>query len=215
MFNNMKRIISVFAAASLLAGAASAQSLGNLVSSLAGSSNAANTISNVIYAFTGNTQAVSLPGTWSYTGPAISVGGENALANVAGTVASSSVESKVSGYLEKVGIRSGAVTFVFNEDLSFTCTIKSIPLQGTWRTISDGNKVQLQFGKTMKYLSMTGTLTSTATGCKMLFDGKRFLDFVKKAMTYVGNADGTASAITSLAGSYDKLQIGFNLSRKK
>ena len=93
----MKRIISVFAAASLLAGAASAQSLGNLVSSLAGSSNAANTISNVIYAFTGNTQAVSLPGTWNYTGPAISVGGENALANVTGTVASSSVESKVSG----------------------------------------------------------------------------------------------------------------------
>lgn len=191
-----------------------AQSLGNLVSSLAGSSNVANTVSNVIYAYTGNTQAVALPGSWTYTGPAVALGSDNVISNVAGAAASTSVESKISEYLEKVGITGGAVEFTFNEDLTFTCTIKNIPVSGTWRTISDGNKVQLQFGKQMKYLSMTGALSGTLTGCKMLFDGKKFLEFVKKAMTYVGKANTTAAAVSSLAGNYNNMQIGFSLAKK-
>ena len=211
----MKKTFTVIAALAAFAATSKAQSLGSLVSSLAGSSNVAGTISNVIYAYTGNTTAVSLPGSWTYTGPAISLESDNALSKIAGTAASASAESKVSGYLEKVGIRSGAVAFTFNEDLSFSCTIKNIPLSGTWRTIDDGSKVQLQFGQNMKYLSMTGTLEGTAGGCKMLFNGKKFLDFVKKAMTYVGKADSTVGAISSLAGNYDSIKIGFNLSKKK
>ena len=76
----MKKIYAIAASCLMLAGVnASAQSLGNLLGGLTGGNTDAgsllNSVSNVIYAFTGNTQAVSLPGTWNYGGAAIALGG--------------------------------------------------------------------------------------------------------------------------------------------
>ncbi len=214
----MKKLIVVLSATAMFAGAAAAQGLGSLLGglgSLTGNSNLGETISNVIYAYTGNLEAVALPGTWAYTGPAVSLGGDNVLTNVAGTAASGSVESKVSSYLEKYGIKPGQFDITFNEDLTFSCTIKNVPITGTWKTLSDGNKVQLQFGKAMKYLSLTGALKKTSSGCQVLFEGKKFLDFAKKAMTIVGKADSTIGAVSSLAGNFSSMQIGCKLTKKK
>ena len=169
----------------MLAGVnASAQSLGNLLGGLTGGNTDAgsllNSVSNVIYAFTGNTQAVSLPGTWNYGGAAIALSGDNVVSNLAGSAVSSGVESKIDGYLSKIGIAPGAMTFTFNEDLTFVCTIKGIPINGTWRTLEDGNSVQLQFGKTLKFLNLTGSLKKTATGCEVLFQSSKFLTFLTR-----------------------------------
>jgi len=197
----------------MLAGAVSAQGLGSLLGSLGNSSDILGTVSKVVYAYTGNTNAVSLPGNWTYTGSAISLGGDNALTNVAGTAVSSGIESKVDGYLQKVGLKAGVMKFTFNEDLSFTCTIMNVPITGTWRTLDDGKSVQLQFGKTMKFFSMTGSLENTPDGCKMLFNGKKFLSFIKTALAYVGKQNQTAGAISSLAGNYNNMKIGFSLKK--
>lgn len=211
----MKKVIAIFAAAAMFAGAAQAQSLGNILGSLAGKSGVGETISNVIYAYTGNTTAVALPGTWTYTGPAVALGGDNVLTNVAGTAASSSVESKVSEYLKKYGITPGNFTITFNEDLTFSCKIKNVPISGTWKTLNDGNSVQLQFGKAMKYLSLTGALKGTANGCEVLFEGKKFLDFAKKALEVVGKADSSIGAVSSLAGNFSSMKIGCKLTKSK
>lgn len=56
----MKKIFAIIAAATLFAGAAQAQGLGNILGALGGNSNLGNTINSVIYA---------------YTGPVISLGG--------------------------------------------------------------------------------------------------------------------------------------------
>ena len=79
----MKKFLTVIAASMMLAGAVSAQNLGGLLGSLGKSSDILGTVSKVVYAYTGNTNAVSLPGNWTYTGSAISLGGDNALSNVA------------------------------------------------------------------------------------------------------------------------------------
>lgn len=221
----MKKIAALLVAGLVLVNFnAKAQNLGGLLggvlSSATGSSqnggkagNILNTISNVVYAYTGNTTAVSLPGNWNYAGSAIALGSENQLSNIAGAATRGTIETKVDEYLGKVGLTAGAMKFTFNEDLTFTCTVKGIPVNGTWRTIEDGKKVQLQFSKTLKKLSMTGTLKSTATGCEMLFEGKKFLNFVKTILTYAAKQNAAASSIASLAGNYDNMQIGFKLDR--
>lgn len=208
---------ALFASAALIAAlTAGAQNLGSILGSLGGSKSGdiLNTVSNVVYAFTGNTTAVSLPGTWTYTGAAVALGSENVLSNVAGAAASGTIESKVDGYLKNIGLTAGAATFTFNEDLSFSCTLRGVPLTGTWRTINDGKTVQLQFGKTLKYMNMTGTLKGTATGCEMLFEAKKFLSFMKTALAVVAKQSSTASTFSSLAENYNDMKIGFKLNRK-
>ena len=211
----MKKIFAIIAAATLFAGAAQAQGLGDILGALGGNSNLGNTINSVIYAYTGNTTAVVLPGTWTYTGPAISLGGSDVITNIAGAAANSTIENKISTYLEKYGLRPGQFTITFNEDLTFTCTIKNVPITGTWKTLDDGNKLQMQFGKAMKDLSLTGALKNTGSGCEVLFNGKKFLDFAKKALDIVSKAESAAGTISSLAGNFNNMQIGCKLTKKK
>ena len=56
-------------------------------------------------------------GTWKYSQPAVKLtSSTNALSDVAGSAASSTIQSKIKPYYEKVGIKSGACAFVFKED---------------------------------------------------------------------------------------------------
>lgn len=212
----MKKLVIVLAAAMLAAGtSANAQGLSGLLKSVTGSNNAANTVTSLVRAYTGVTDAVSLPGAWVYASPAVSLEGSGVVANVAGTTAASGIEEKMAEYLSKVGIKAGALSFVFNEDLTFTCTVKNVPLNGTWKTLNDGKSVQLQFGKTLKYLSMTGSLVSSAEGCDMLFEASKFLTFLKSALSAAGSASSTVGAMGSLASNYNGMKMGFSLSKKK
>lgn len=208
----MKKIFALAAAAMMFAGTASAQGLGSLLGSL-GSSGLGDTVSKVIYGFTGNLTAVDLPGNWTYTGSAIAFGSDNVLSNVAGAAASGTVEAKVNSYLEKIGITAGSIQFTFNQDLTFSCTVRGIPVNGTWKTYEDGNKVQLQFGKNLKYLNLDGKLVATSGGCQMLFNGEKFLAFAKNVMAIVGKQNSTIGAISSLAGNYNDMQIGCTLKK--
>ena len=214
----MKKVLAIAAAAMMFASAVSAQNLGSLLGGLGsalGNGKLGDTVSKVIYGYTGNLNAVDLPGNWTYTGSAISFGGDNVLSNVAGAAASGTVESKIDSYLQKIGITAGSMQFTFNEDLTFTCTVRGIPVSGTWQTYDDANRIKLQFGKTMKFLNLDGTLTNTGTGCQMLFNGKKFLQFAKAIMNVVAKQSATASALSGLAGNYNDMQIGFSLKKVK
>ena len=219
----MKKVLAIAAAAMMFATAVSAQNLGSLLGGLGsalGNGKLGDTVSKVIYGYTGNLNAVDLPGNWTYTGSAISFGGDNVLSNVAGAAASGTVESKVDSYLQKIGITAGSMQFTFNEDLTFTCTVKGIPVSGTWQTYDDANRIKLQFGKTMKFLNLDGTLTNTGTKgnpCLIadLFNGKQFLQFAKAIMSVVAKQSATASALSGLAGNYNDMQIGFSLKKVK
>jgi hypothetical protein len=47
----------------------------------------------------------------------------------------------------------------------------------------------------------------------MLFDGSKFLAFAKNVMAVVGKTGDAAATISGLADSYDKMKIGFKLSK--
>lgn len=219
----MKKIYTILAACMLVCTAASAQSsLGNILGALGGSSTGSSstgdilgTLSKVIYSAAGNTTAVNIVGNWTYTGSALSLESDNVLSNVASAAVSGTAEAKVNEYLAKIGVKEGTFKFVFNEDKTFQVTAMGIPVSGTWQTMDDATRIQLQFGKVMKFLNMTGTLKKTGTdSCQILFQGNKFLTFVKTILDYVAKQNSTAATISSLAGNYNNMKIGFSLSKQ-
>ena len=168
-------------------------------------------VTNVVGAAT---NTLSLPGTWIYKGAAVDLKSDNPLSNLAGTAVTSGVETKINNAFEKVGLKEGAVTFVFNDGMSFTCTIFGKTLNGTWKQNTDENKLTLQFGQTMKYLSMTGYYKTTTSGCEILFDANRFLSFLKSALSLVGKSSSTVGAISGISNNYDGMRLGFKLEKQ-
>ena len=189
---------------------ASAQKLGNLLKKAASS----DVVNSVINTYVPGANAVSLPGSWSYNGAAVSLSGETAVSNIAGTAVTSGIENKIDGYLQKIGVKPGAVHFTFNEDKTFTSTILGINLSGTWQINDEAKRVTLQYGKVMKYLSMTGTLTRTSEGCEILFDADRFLTFIKSALSFAGKGSTAASGLSSLTSSYKGMKLGYKLAKQ-
>lgn len=189
---------------------ASAQKLGNLLKKAASS----DVVNSVINTYVPGANAVSLPGSWSYTGAAVSLSGETAVSNIAGTAVTSGIENKIDGYLQKIGVKPGAVHFTFNEDKTFTSTFFGINLSGTWQINDEAKRVTLQYGKVMKYLSMTGTLTRTSEGCEILFDADRFLTFIKSALSFAGKGSTAASGLSSLTSSYKGMKLGYKLAKQ-
>lgn len=226
----MKKVLVIIASAAMMLSAASAnaQSLSTLLNaakSVASSavsqstgvsegtaSSIINAVSKAVYAYTGKTDAVDIIGSWSYLNPAVALDGESTVSALAGTAVSSTIETKINETLTKFGFTAGSVSFVFKEDLTFTCTFRGVPLSGRWKTLNDGASVQLQFGQTMKYLSMTGSLSSTVNGCEMLFDATKFLSFLKTALAYAGQSS-SVSTLSSLANGYKGMKIGFELKK--
>ena len=209
----MKKIITVIALSVALTASANAQSLlGNLLNGLASE----DTVAAVIEGLAGTVYSapVSLNGTYTYNGVAISATSSEGgvLTNLAGTAVTAGMESKADEYLAKVGIKPGAMTFTFNaQDNSFVLNCGPLSLPGTYK-VGEGEKtVTLTFGKTMKYLCMTGTLECTLSGAKMLFTADKLLEFAKKISAQLGEKSNELKAIKSLADGYDNFRVGFKL----
>lgn len=200
----MKRLALIIAIAFAAGISAQAQSLKDILSGAAGSA-----INSVV----GQVATVNLTGSWKYSESSIQLKSDNVLSDVAGNALVSGAESKVNSYLQKIGITSGCMTFEFKEDNTFSCTIKGIPMNGTWSTANEGKRVTLKFGKVMSYLSMSGDLSATTSGCKIMFDASSFLNFMKTAMSYVNKKSGKTSKVSSLAGDYKNLLFGWELKR--
>jgi len=216
----MKKVLSVIALSVAFVATAPAQSLlGGLLGGNTSSqdSNATlSTLGNIISGLAGTVYSapVSLDGTYTYNGVACSASSSegNVLTNLAGTAVTAGMESKADEYLAKIGIKPGAMTFTFNAaDNSFVLNCGPLALPGTYK-VGEGEKtVTLTFGKTMKYLSMTGTLESSLTGAKMLFTADKLLNMMKKISSQLGEKSSQIKAIAGLADGYDQFRIGFKL----
>lgn len=218
----MKKVVVMLGALMLVASTANAQ-ISNLFNSLTNAAKAINQTSgdapkidagSIIGTFLGGTnQVVDLQGTWTYGGVAVGVSGDNVVANLAGSVASSTVESKLDGYLAKIGIKPGVATFTFGSDYNFTIQAGKIPISGTWS--QDTNTVTLKFGKAFTFLSLEGIVKSTANGYEVLFDADKFIAFAEKAAGVVSQIAGN-SAIGTIAGTLSNVKgvkAGFKLSK--
>ncbi len=205
----MKRILTIVALAAAISVQANAQNLSlgstitDLLSSLTGGS--------VVYS-----APISLNGTYSYAGSAVSISQTNGsvVNNLAGSAVSTTIEGKVDDNLAKIGIQPGSMTVTFDRDTeTFIWTVAGIPLPGTFKVGNNEETVTLTFGKNMQFFTLTGNLESTASGAKILFPARRTAAFLKKGATKIGQSEGSLGTITKLADGFDSYKIGFKLAK--
>ena len=220
----MKKIFATIAAMLMLASAANAQSgLGGLLGSIFGGNknteeSVANTAGSILESVLGTVISqnvnVSLPGTWTYAGVASAIETENTLTTLAAGAYKEKLESKMDGYLKKVGIVPGVATLSFNNDNTFT-------IASATKTIASGTytyenkELKMKFGKVYNYLSMTGTVTASTSGAQVLFEAGKFLEFAKKAIKVVGTGkdNSTLSTIAGLSDQVTGLKLGFDMKK--
>ena len=208
----MKKFFSVLALAAVVAVSANAQSnLGGILGNLGNLGNVLTNAAGAIYS-----GPVSLNGTYSYNGIAVSVTSSEGgiISNLAGSAVTSGIESKADEYLAKIGVKPGAMTWTFNNtDNTFTLNVGGISIPGTYK-VGDGEKtVTLTFGKSFQFLDMPGTLESTMSGARLTFTSAKAMAFFKKLAGALSQSSSQISSIAKLADGYDNYRIGFKLSK--
>lgn len=173
------------------------------------------TVKNAVTSVTGGKKITqeNLQGTWMYVNPALKLEGDNALKNVAGSLASTEVEKKMKEYCEKVGIVEGIFNFVFNADSSFTSALKKGSLKGTYAVQEEEKTVVLRYsvGKKLTVTTLTAQAILSGNDLTLLFNADKLLKFLTTISSISDNT--TLKAINKLASEYDGMLLGFDLKK--
>ena len=148
----------------------------------------------------------SLEGTWKYKQPSVSFESQNVFKQLAASVASNSVESKLTEYYEKIGIKKGSTIFNFKADGTYTATIDSKTFSGTYLINQKNNTVTLKIGS-LGLLSVTAYATVSSSNLSLTFDADR----IKTLAATIGGFSSSAvvTSLSALLNSYDGMQVGF------
>ncbi len=229
----MKKILATLSALVLLASVANAQSgLGGLLGSIFGGNKTENTetttsgtdiagtAESVLGALLGTVISqvvpVSLPGTWTYNGVASAIETENALTTIAASTYKEKLETKLDGYLQRIGIVPGVAAITFTEDNTFAIASSTKTIaSGTYTYDTQTKAIVMKLGKVYSYMTMEGTVTATTGGVQVLFDANKFLAFAKKAIKVVGAGkdNSTLNTIAGLSEQVTGLKLGFDMKK--
>lgn len=157
----------------------------------------------------------NIEGNWEFSGSAVKFTGDNVLMNAASELAAGKVEDQLNEYLQKVGIRQGLFSYVFNADGTFTTTFNKMNFSGQYTFSQEEGTIALDYGKNekLKGVSLKTDVSVSLNSMQLLFNADKLLDFISKISSTVG--DSKIGALTSLIDQYDGLKIGFELSRVK
>lgn len=157
----------------------------------------------------------NIEGNWEFSGSAVKFTGDNVLMNAASELAAGKVEDQLNEYLQKVGIRQGLFSYVFNADGTFTTTFSKMNFSGQYTFSQEKGTIELDYGKNekLKGVSLKTDVSVSLNSMQLLFNADKLLDFISKITSTVG--DSKIGALASLIDQYDGLKIGFELSRVK
>lgn len=191
----------------MICGTASAQSLTDLLKKVTTNE----TVKNVVENVTGTVIPVDIKGTWTYSGTAVKFESDDLLKSTAASLAATQVEEKLDSYVAKVGIKAGTFSFTFNEDNSFTATVKGKNFSGTYTLSEDYKTISLIFGTKISLKPFTASLSATSTQIDLLFEADRLLELLGKLTASSSNS--TLKTIGTLVNQYDGMQIGLELQK--
>lgn len=201
---------------------ASAQSIKDILSSLSssksgndstsasGSSRLGDILSAVGKTVSADVEYKSLVGSWDYTGAAVGFQSDNLLQKAGGAAAATALEKQITPYYQKAGLTSAKI--VFNEDSTFTMTIKKAKLSGSIVKGTAKNSYVFSFkalgkvslGKINGYVVSEGVKTISLT-----FDASKLITLVDKVASISGNA--SIKTLSTLLNSYDGCTLGFKM----
>lgn len=202
----MKKVIVILSALVLCASAANAQSWLDSFLKVA-----TEKVGDVI---TGKSSATTfdIKGTWKYQGVAVAASSDNVLTSLAASAGTGTIEKKCDELLAKAGIKPGAASLSFKEDGSFTLNAGKINLPGTWT--KEGDKITINFAKLFTF-KLVGTIKTNSTGCELLFDADKFVNFIQKVLEVVNKVvnNSTLAAVQSALANVNGVQLGFKLAK--
>ena len=192
---------------------ANAQSISGVLDSVLGnnttSSGGSNLISNLTAIFSGKKQAsaANIVGTWAYEEPAIVLKSDNVLTNAAAKIAANKMESILQAKLTTVGIKPGAMTMTFNQNGTFTSTLKGKTTKGKW-SVKD-SKLQLT---TLGVKSVS--ITTQLEGKKLMFvaNSTKLLNLFKAFGSKSGNAN--LQTVSKLMKNVNGMEVGVTMKKK-
>lgn len=164
-------------------------------------------IEKVVNAVTDNNH-VNMTGTWNYTGTALEFESDNLLQKAGGSLASATVEKKLDEQLEKIGIKPGQLSFTFNADSTFTVSVGSKPLKGTYSYDASTQKANL---KLAKIVGLNAKVNCTSSQLDLLFNADKLLQLLTSLSSKSNN--NTLKSIGSLAESYDGMLVGLGMEK--
>ncbi len=187
---------------------ASAQTLKDILGKVSNNS----TVSDIVEKVTGiDISKGDIKGTWNYTGSAVKLESEDLMKSAAAGIAATQVEKKIDEYLAKAGLKGGAFSFTFNEDNTFTTTVKGKRFNGTYTFSEEEASINLKYGKNLGSTGITATAQLNGTTLELLFKADKLLDLIGKLTAASSNA--TLKTISTLAGQYDGMRIGLEMQK--
>ena len=187
---------------------ASAQTLKDILGKVKNNS----TVSDIVEKVTGiDISKGDIKGTWNYTGSAVKLESEDLVKSAAAGVAATQIEKKMDEYLAKAGLQGGAFSFTFNDDNTFTTTVKGKTFNGTYTFSEEDAVINLKYGKSLKSTGVTATAQLNGTTLELLFKADKLLDLIGKLTSATSNS--TLNTIGTLAGQYDGMKLGLELQK--
>ena len=185
-----------------------AQTLGDVLNAI-GSQQGSDIAQGLTSIFSSDKQATAekIVGTWSYTEPAIVFTSDNILAKAASKIAANKVEKKLQEQLSKYGIQPGTFTMTFNEDGTFTETLKGRKTQGTWE-VKDSKLILSIAG--VKALSITTQIDGK--DLQFVTDATKLLNLFKTIGAKSSNQN--IKTIASLMKSVKGMQAGITMRKQ-
>lgn len=173
-------------------------------------------VKNAVTSVTGGKAVTfeNLQGTWMYVNPALQLEGDNALKNVAGSLAATEAEKKMKEYCAKVGIVEGVFNYVFNSDSTFTSALKRGSLKGTYSVNPEDKTVTLRYtvgNEKLTVSTLTAHVVLSGNELTLLFNADKLLKFLSTVSSISSNT--TLKAINKLASEYDGMMLGFDLKK--
>jgi hypothetical protein len=185
--------------------------LGSVVKSdsLDSSSSAGDLISGLTTVFSSSKQATSqnIVGTWTYAEPAIVLESDNILSNAAYKLAANKVETTLQSYLTQYGFTPNTFQITFNEDGTFSETLKGQTFSGKWNVVD--SKLQLSIA-TVQALSVTTQMDGS--NMQLVTDATKLLTMLKSLGT--NSNDSSIKTVTSMLEGAKGMLVGITLKKQ-
>lgn len=176
---------------------------------LGGDSNVGAVVSNLLG--TNKLTPADLQGSWAYSSPAVTFKSDNLLKKAGGAAASATVVSKLKPYYAKAGLDKMILTV--KADSTFTMQLKRGSLSGTISTSATGGMMTFNFkAAKISIGSLDAAVSKAGNNLTVTFDVSKLMTLVNTIASVSGNS--TIKGLNTMLQSYDGIQAGFQLTKQ-